>query len=120
MGTDFMQLLEECIKQLRQGCLTEDRLWELGRAMAENEARRQSLLYLQTATTSVIAQVIGMLMVEDGVVLDGPFDAADWPYKTVLEAIDDGWRVIRFPVQLPAGHTQDTHMNCEFILEKWM
>jgi len=29
VGTDFMQLLEECIKQLRQGRLTEDRLWEL-------------------------------------------------------------------------------------------
>ena len=114
-----MELLEDCIKQLKQGRLTEDRLWDLGKAIAKNGAKRQSLLYLQTATTSVTAQVIGMLMVQDEAVFDGPFDSADWPYKTVLDAVKDGWRAIRFPARLPVGHTQDTHIGCEFILEKW-
>ncbi|MCZ6678323.1 MAG: hypothetical protein O7E52_13850 [Candidatus Poribacteria bacterium] len=119
MSTNALQLLEECITQFQQGRLTEAQLQNLRSAIVANGANRQSLLYLQTATTSVTAQVIGMLMVRDGEVSDGPFDYADWPYKTVLEAINEGWRVIRFPVQLPVGHTQNTHITCEFILEKW-
>ena len=119
MSADAMHLLEECIKLLSQGELTEARLRDLGSAITTNSAKQQHLLYLQTATTSVTSEVIGMLMVRDGAVSDGPFDYAHWPYKTVLDAINEGWRVIRFPVQLPVGHTQDTHITCEFILEKW-
>ena len=119
MGANAMQLLEECIERLRQGGLTEAHLRDLGSVIATNSPKQQHLLYLQTATTAVTSEVIGMLMVKDGAVSDGPFDYVDWPYKTVLDAINDGWGVIRFPVQLPVGHTQDTHITCEFILEKW-
>ena len=119
MSTSIKQQLEECIDQLRRGELTESRLRELGEAIGANNGHRQSLLYLQSNTSSVTERVIGMQLIEDGIVSDGPFDAADWPYKSVLEALNDGWRVIRFPVQLPVGHTQDTHLSCEFILEKW-
>lgn len=119
MGKDIMQLLEECIEGLKGGSLAEEDLRKLGDAITTKTAKRQSLLYLQTETTAVTSKVIGMLMVEDGGVYDGPFDSADWPYKTVIEAIAAGWRVIRFPAQLPVGHTQDGHLTCEFILEKW-
>ncbi len=119
MNPAAAQLLEECIEQLKQGELTEERLRELGKALEENGAGRQSLLYLQTATTSVTSQVVGMLQVADGEVSDGPFDPADWPYKTVLDAINAGWRVIRFPARLLSGHSPDVHVTCEFILEKW-
>ena len=119
MGANAMQLLEECIERLRQDRLTETHLHDLGSAIIIDTAKQQHLLYLQTATTAVTSEVIGMLMVKDGAVSDGPFDYADWSYKTVLDAINEGWRVIRFPVQLPVGHTQDTHITCEFILEKW-
>ncbi|RKU10678.1 hypothetical protein C6502_10650 [Candidatus Poribacteria bacterium] len=119
MGANAMQLLEECIERLRKDRLTEAHLRDLGSVIMTDNAKQQHLLYLQTATTAVTSEVIGMLMVKDGAVSDGPFDYADWPYKTVLDAINEGWRVIRFPVQLPVGHTQDTHITCEFILEKW-
>ena len=119
MSASIKQHLEECIEQLRRGELTESRLRELGEAIGAENGHNQSLLYLQSNTSSVTERVIGMRMVQNGVVSDGPFDAADWPYKSVLEAMNDGWRVIRFPVQLPVGHTQDTHLSCEFILEKW-
>lgn len=119
MNSVAAQQLEECIEQLRQGELTEERLRDLGKALGVNGSRRQSLLYLQTATTAVTSDVIGMLQVADGEVSDGPFDPADWPYKTVLDAINAGWRVIRFPAQLISGHSPDMHVTCEFILEKW-
>ena len=113
------QQLEACIEQLKRGELTEERLRDLGKALQENGSRRQSLLYLQTATTAVTSEVIGMLQVADGAVSDGPFDPADWPYKTPLDAINAGWRVIRCPPQLLTGHDRDVHVTCEFILEKW-
>lgn len=119
MGANAIQLLDECIERLKQGRLTEAQLCDLRSAITTGSTKQQQLLYLQTATTAVTSEVIGMLMVKDGAVSDGPFDYADWPYKTVLAAINDGWRIIRFPVQLPVGHTQDTHITCEFILEKW-
>ena len=119
MSASIKQHLEECIEQLRRGELTEARLRELGETIGGNNGNRQSLLFLQSNTSSVTERVIGMQLIQDGVVSDGPFNAADWPYKSVLEAINDGWRVIRFPVQLPVGHTQDTHLSCEFVLEKW-
>src|SRR5262245_22658062 len=80
---------------------------------------RQSLLYLQTGTSAVDSPVIGMLIVQDGRVSDGVADPADWPYKTVVDALGDGWRAIRFPIPLPTGSSHNSHVVCEFILEKW-
>ena len=120
MGAKAMQLLEECIERLRQDSLTETHLRDLGSAIATDSSKRQHLLYLQTATTAVTSEVIGMLMVKDGAVSDGPFDYADWALQnrswmlsTKVGGLSDS------PVQLPVGHTQDTHITCEFILEKW-
>ena len=75
------QQLETCIEQLKRGELTEERLRDLGKALQENSARRQSLLYLQTATTAVTSEVIGMLQVADGAVSDGPFDPPTGPIR---------------------------------------
>ena len=68
------QRLEECVEQLKRGELTEQQLRDLGKVLGGNGSRRQSLLYLQTATTAVTSDVIGMLQVADGEVSDGPFD----------------------------------------------
>ena len=89
-----------------------------GGGFLSTQQMRQDLLFLQTPTTWLEDKVIGMSMVEDGELLDGPEDPADWPYKTVLEAIRDGWRVVRFPVVPPSGGSMDSHVFCEFILEK--
>ena len=80
---------------------------------------RQNILYLQCGTTSITSKAIGMAIVDNGVLSDGPIDPKDWPYKTVLEAINDGWRVIQFPLITTA--TVDNRLRyvpCEFILEK--
>ena len=111
--------LEHCIALLERGSLTEADLRDLASSSSSSAGKRQELLYLQTATTSVTSEVIGMSLVAGGKVSDGAMDAAEWPYQTVLEAMEEGWRVVRFPVQLPAGHTQDAHITCEFVLERW-
>ena len=58
--------------------------------------------------------------VEDGEIREGPANVEEWPYRSPLEAIRDGWRVIQFPnmaLMLDESHTYG--LGCEFILERW-
>lgn len=118
MVAHVIALIEDCIAGLREGTLTEPRLRAAADALRAG-ATTQSLLYLQTATSSVTSKVIGMTMLVDGTIDEGPPVYDDWPYKTVVEAITDGWRVIRFPAQLPSLHSAAGHVICEFILERY-
>ena len=43
------------------------------------------------------------------------------PYKSVVDAMRDGWRVIQFPMQFPAypgTEYQTSYLKYEYILEK--
>ena len=43
----------------------------------------------------------------------------EWPYNSVLEAMDDGWHVIKFPeMALMLQEDKTFGLGCEFILEK--
>jgi len=50
-----------------------------------------------SAETGLDAYLVGFRMVCEGQFVDGPEREEDWPYHNVLEAIRDGWRLIRFP-----------------------
>jgi len=118
MASHVIGLIESCIEDLRDGTLTEARLRDVADVLRARAAA-QNLLYLQTQSSSLTSNVIGMTMLVDGVVDEGPAAYEDWPYKTVVEAIADGWCVIRFPAELPSAHSADGHVICEFILEKY-
>jgi len=116
--------LTRWLDKLRKGTLTEQDLQE-----ALDELKRggdgvpapQKLLYLQTHSTAVDSPVNGMSIVEGGEVRLPPEDYEDWPYHTVLDALQDGWRVVKFPeLSLLFDHPDevDRWMGCEFILEK--
>ena len=102
------------LDKLRQGSLQAADL-----QAALDQSPRQQLLYLQAASTGVDSAVLGMALVCDGQVHEGPQDPADWPYQTVLAAINDGWRVVKFPeLALLLQEDQTYGLGCEFILEK--
>ena len=116
--------LTRWLDKLRKGRLTEQDLQE---ALDELKQRGnggpapQRLLYLQTHSTAVDSPVNGMSIVEGGEVRLPPDDYQDWPYHTVLDALQDGWRVVKFPeLSLLFDHPDevDRWMGCEFILEK--
>lgn len=115
------QHLEQCLSKLRTGTLTEP---DLERALESLDepivSTRQRLLYLQASNTSVTSPVEGMSLVDDEGVHDGPDDPDDWPYQTVHEAMQDGWRIVRFPEMtlMLVGEEQTHGLGCEFILEK--
>jgi hypothetical protein len=109
---------EKVLARFRQGQLTEQDL----RAALERRGpagKLQDLLYLQATNASVTAGVLGMSMVRDGEMVDWPA-GADWPYASVLAAIRDGWRVIKFPeLAMLLVDERTIGLGCEFVLEKW-
>ena len=110
--------LDQAIAELRAGTLQESTLAAIRNEVAAGPAT-QDLLYLQASGTDVNSEVIGMRLVLDGVVSDGPDDPDDWPYQTVLEAIRDGWRIIDFPnLALLLDESRTYAYGAEFVLEK--
>jgi hypothetical protein len=110
--------VDQVLADFRQGRLTEAAL----RAALEAgpPPKRQDLLYLQASSTSVISSILGMTQIINGEVLDPVTGDFDWPYATVLDAIRDGWRVIKFPeLALLVVADRTTGLGCEFVLEKW-
>ena len=119
MNTKQQHQLDECIDLLRSGRLTEQDLCQAFAAActANNGRGTQNLLYLQAHSTGVASEVIGMSMVEDGQIKDGPDNVEDWPYQTVLEAINDDWRIIKFPEMAVLLQEDKTYgLGCEFVL----
>ena len=114
------QTIEQIIYDFREGRLTEQNLRETLREPTSVSQTRQDLLYLQAIKTSITSSVIGMRIVENGEISDGPEDPKEWPYQTVLEAVRDGWRIIKFPeLALLLDEKKTYGLGCEFILEKW-
>ena len=113
--------IEALLDQLRRGELTEE---SLRRGVADivgpNGQGEQDLLYLQAASSTPAAQVVGMMWVEGGLVKELPPDADDWPYQTVLAAISDRWRVISFPDMSLLTMSDDAFhgLGFQFILER--
>ena len=109
-----------CLEELRNGELTETKLKNTLQQLAQGGSKRQDLLYLQTQGSSLGAAVHGMALVQDGEILEGPPNVEEWPYRSPLEAIRDGWRVIQFPnMALMVDESRTYGLGCEFILERW-
>jgi hypothetical protein len=116
MNHTFQTQIDSCIADLRQGTLTEAKL----RSVLEGRKSIQSILYLQLQNTHPGSAAIGYTLILEGKVVDPPRDPNAWPYKSVLDAVRDGWRIISFPnLALIMDPVTPATLGCEFILEKW-
>ena len=111
--------VERCLEEFMRGDLTQASLNGILEAMDETPPRQQ-LLFLRVEGWTIHSGVIGMLMLDNGEINEGPLNPEDWPYKTVIDAIQDGWRVIKFPeLALWVDETRTYEVGGEFGLEKW-
>lgn len=116
------ETVEALVTELQQRTLTEAGLRKgIADIVGTDNPKRQDVLYLQAVTTSPSAAVVGMLLVEDGELREGPPNPEDWPYQTVLDAVRDGWRIISFPnmALLAVDEKEFYGLGAEFILERW-
>jgi hypothetical protein len=121
MVADKVQI-QEWLEKFRDGTLTEDDFQRVLNRLNDQPREskiQQKLLYLHTSTTGVNSEVLAIALVENGRILEGPEDPAEWPYNSVIAAINDGWRVIKFPeMALLLQEDKTFGLGCEFILEK--
>ena len=81
---------------------------------------RQSLLYIQAPGTHPYSAAIGISIFEEGKDNDGLDENGKFRYKTIKEALDDGWRIIKFLDMSLAMNEQNTYgLGYEFVLERW-
>ena len=116
----LQQQVDRCVEAHGRGELSQSSLQQVAQMVAAVRPKRQSLLYMQTHSTELSSEVLGMSMVIDGQVAEPGDDPDKWPYQSVLDAINDGWRGIVFPdlaLMMQDGLPQG--LDCEFILEKY-
>ena len=64
--------------------------------------------------------MVGISIYEDGADSDGLDENGDFRYRSIKEALDDGWRIIKFPEASLAMNEQDNYgLGYEFVLERW-
>jgi len=118
MGSTIKNQVETCIDELKRGTLTEKGLRRIAE-IADEVRAMQDILYLHAAANSPVSEVLAMRIVKSGEISDGPENPADWPYQTVLEAIRDGWSVVKFPeLALMMDESRTYSLGFEFILER--
>ena len=111
---------DKILERFRQGQLTEQDLRQALQRRGPGGGKRQDLLYLAATNTAVTAPLLSISLVQDGQLVGGLTGAGEWPYGSVLDAIRDGWRVIKFPeLALLLYEGKTAGLGCEFILEKW-
>ncbi len=110
--------LENCLTKFRAGELTENDLQQ-ALDLTTHQTSPQ-LLYLQADNTAITSSVCGMSLFDADGQHDGLDQNGDWPYDTVLAAVLDGWRIVKFPEMalMMAGEEEAYGLGCEFILEK--
>jgi len=111
--------INDCIEKLKSGQLVEDDLRALLTSVDQRHRRKQSLLYIQTSSTRPEGEVVGMSIFEDGKDPDGIDTDGNFLYQTLEQAMDDGWRIIKFPEMVLAMDEQHNYgLGYEFILER--
>ena len=126
LARELRSRVEACLTKFGEGTLVEEDLKAMaqlaGRLGAQATAGRgrQSLLYMQATTVHPYSGVIGMSIYEEGKDPEGVDAEGKFLYPTVRAALDDGWRIIKFPETALMMDDQNTYgLGYEFILERW-
>ena len=115
---ELKRLVEQCLERFRAGELTETDLQRLQERV--NRPPRQSLLYLQASSSHPFSRAIGISIFEEGKDSEGVDENGNFLYKSIKEALDDGWRILKFPEMNIAMDDQSNYgLGYEFILERW-
>ena len=113
--------LEEARRKHGAGQLTDEDFEHLKHLLGSGQPARQEILYLQASSTSPISRVVGMALYRPGEVHGSySLESGEFPYNNVMAAVEDGWRVVQFPVPPTqfSDHSVD-YVGFEFVLERY-
>jgi hypothetical protein len=110
--------LQRCLDRFRAGALSEAD-FETALDLVDRR-RKQSILYIQAPTTYPHDMVIGMSIYEKDKDFEDVDETGKFLYQTIDEALEDGWRIIKFPeVALVLDDQNTCGLGYEFVLERW-
>ena len=83
-------------------------------------APRQMVLYLYSKSTNMRSAIASWALYDPTVSYEPTLPSQDTPYDSVIEAVNDGWRIVQFPrAELyQFSDIDNTYLGYEFILEK--
>ena len=81
---------------------------------------RQLVLYLYSKSTNMRSAIASWALYDPTVPYEPTLPSQDVPYDSVIEAVNDGWRIVQFPrAELyQFSDIDNTYLGYEFILEK--
>lgn len=117
MENAVRQWLNESRKKLQAGDFTETDLQRLEVLLTKP---RQMLLYLYSKSTNMRSAIASWALYDPTVSYEPTLPSQDVPYDSVIEAVNDGWRIVQFPrAELHQfSDVDNTYLGYEFILEK--
>ena len=132
METNLRKQVEDCLDKFQDGSLAEQDLQSVLDFIDQGEPRRakQSLLYIYSRSNSVTGSALSVSIVECGKEYAKKAEACDkdrngldadgnFIYKSARDAMQDGWRVIKFPeMSLAMDDPNNYGLGYEFILER--
>lgn len=111
--------LDSCIEKLNAGELTETDLRAVTTIL---DSEKQLLLYLYSKSTNLRSPLGGWALYDTTAPDEPMLPSQEPPYASVLDAVNDGWRIVQFPRPELYNFTDvdNTYLTYEFILEKFV
>ena len=111
--------LDNCIEKLKAGELTEADLRDVTAAL---NSEKQLILYLYSKSTNLRSPLGGWALYDTTESDEPVLPSQDAPYTSVLDAVNDGWRIVQFPRPelYNFSDVDNAYLTYEFILEKFV
>ena len=115
--SEIKEWVDDCIKKLNAGELTETDLRGVTNLLS---SKKQLILYLYSKSTNLRSPLGGWALYDPTAPEEPVLPSQDAPYTSVLDAVNDGWRIVQFPRPELYDFTDvdNTYLTYEFILEK--
>ena len=117
MKSAIKEWLHNCIEKLKADELTETDLHNVNAVL---NSEKQLILYLYSKSTNLRSPLGGWALYDPTAPDEPVLPSQDAPYTSVLEAVNDGWRIVQFPRPELYNFTDvdNAYLTYEFILEK--
>ena len=119
MKPAIKEWLDTCIEKLKTGELMEN---DLRRVTTVLNSEKQLILYLYSKSTNLRSPLGGWALYDPTAPDEPVLPSQDVPYASVLDAVNDGWRIVQFPRPELYNFTDvdNAYLTYEFILEKFV
>ena len=120
LNTQIEQWIHSAQKKIDNGSICQADLDYLASILLSQHIR-QRILYIHAVTPSIRSQLIAMSLhepIKDQTAEIDP-DYGEWPYRSVHDAVLDGWQIVQFPDQRANFDDREIDiLGYEFILQK--